>query len=262
MLRTALVTICILALSSTAFAVVDIQGQGPITVKLTIQAYTQVWFQDDNWSTPPAAGEPDIVFSGTQGVDYYRSLANGLIGKYLPTDGSSGTAEDGWAMGFFESNDGATIWMQSNTDFSGTLTTTGDLNDGSGNTVPTWFTIAVTGYDGTIPGPDPNGFRLGNAPGGWVADGIIPGASMGGYAGDGTSGGQDVAGPITFGFGNKDFWPIQDAFQMATTTGWLFDLDAPVGPGTMKFLARVKRAGVVDVAGSYTATITPTFTVP
>jgi hypothetical protein len=261
---TAIAFAAVLAFGSAAFAVLDIQGAGPITVKLTIQPYTQVWFQDDNWQTPPGPGEPDIVFSPTAGVDPSRKLPLGLIGQYLYT-ASMGSAEDGWATGYFESTDGATIFMQSNTDFSGSLAITGDLSDGLGHTIPSWFTIAVNGWDPILGVPDPNGFRLKNSvtPGGWVNDGTIPGNGKGGYAGNGNLTGEDVAGPvIPFAFGSQAFWPNQDAFRMATMNGSTFDLDAPVGPGTMKFLARCKRMGVIDVAGNYTATITPTFTAP
>lgn len=251
----------VLALSGTAFAAVDIQGAGPITVQLTIQPYTQIWFQDDAWATPPGTGEPDIIFSGTAGVDPSRALSGTVIGVY-GYGTLAGSAEDGFAVGFWESTDGATIFMQSNVDFSGSVATSGDLANGA-NTIPTWFTIAVNGYDASIPGSDPNGFRLGNAVGGWVNDGTLPGDGQGGYAGNGNLTGEDVVGPVApFVFGNQGFYPNQDAFQMGTTAGWTFDMDAPVGPGTMKFLARCERNGVVDVAGVYTATITPTFIVP
>lgn len=270
-MRKLLIGLVVLALvvgvcASAAFALVDIPWQGAINVQLTIPAYTQIWFQDDNLTTPPAgpdANEPDIIFSPTQGTDYYAST---LIGTYSPTDGTSGTAQDAWAYGYFESKDGATIWMQSNTNCSATIVTSGDLT-GTSTTIPTWFTIAVTGYDPTISGPDLNGFRLSNSGSstGWVADGVIPFASMGGYGGTGLDGGisVNVAGPI--GFGNQDFWGNQDAFRMTAATvapGFGISMIAPVGPGTMKFVARCLRSGVGDIADNYTATITPFFTVP
>jgi len=172
-------------------------------------------------------------------------------------------AGDGWAIGFFESYDGATVWMQSNYGINGSLDISGDLTNGL-DTLPTWYTIAVNGYDASIPGPDPLGFRLGNSLGGlsgpgWVNDGTIPGGVQGGYAGDNTPAG-DIAGPLTFAFGNQDFYPTQDAFRMGIAHISTLDLDAPVGPGTMKFLARVQRSGVSDVSGDYTALITPTWT--
>lgn len=260
MFKKMLIMFCLLALTGTAFGAVDIPvPTQAITVTLTIDPYTQVLFQDDSWVNLPDGDENDIdiIFSNTVGVDYHSPV---LIGQYFTTDGISGSAGDGWATGYFESKDGATIWMQSNHGIDGSLATSGDLDNGT-NTLPTWFTIAVNGYDGV--GNDPNGFRLGNSGSGtgWVMDGLIPGGVPGGYAGDGVAGGNDVSGPVTFAFGAQDFWPTQDAFQMSTATGSNFDLDAPVGPGTMKFLARVLRSGVHDVSGVYTATITPTWTV-
>lgn len=249
----------VLSLCGAAAAYVDQQGQGAISVELTVDSYTQIWFQDDAWATPPATGDLDIEFSSTKGVDYYRATASGLIGQYL-VDANQGAAE-GWANGYFESQDGATIWMKSNVDFTGSVATGGDLANGTA-TIPTWFTIAVNGYDEVNSVSDPNGFRLGNASGGWVNDGTIPGDGKGGYAGDGDTTGEDVSAAVTFSFGGQAFWPSQDAFQMSVTSGWAFDLDAPVGPGTMKFLARCLRSGVADVAGAYSTTLSPTFTVP
>lgn len=253
--------------SSTAFATSDEQGNNTITVNLTIDPYTQIWFQDDAWGIA-ADPEPDINFSGTAGVDWYRSISDGLIGTYLH-NASKGAATDGFAVGFFESHDGATIWMQSNVDLTGNIACSGDLtgSDGSSPTIPTWFTVAVTGCDKVTDLADTNGFRLGNPAdsGNWVDDGLIPFASMGGYGGDDASGlgnnGNEVtaSGPIYFG--GQGFYGTQDAFRM-NVSPYSLDLDAPVGPGTMKFLARCKRLGVHDPADTYAATLTVTFTIP
>lgn len=260
MLRKILAALIVLALAVPVAATPDIDPPDSILVQLTIGEYAQVWFQDDNWGhSAPGERDLDIVFSGAEGTDYYRLTSDGLIGEYDPTTSTSGTAEDGWSMGYFESRDGATIWIQSNVDLDGYVCPQGDLEElGGGHTLPSWYTVAVTGYDHGTGMPDPNGFRLGNALGGsgWVSDGILPFASAGGYAGDGDATGNEVllvpAG--IFSFGNQGFWPDQDAFAMASACG-MFDFDAPVGPGTIKFLGRVHRNGVADPAGIYTSYI-------
>jgi hypothetical protein len=252
MLRNILIASCVLALAASTSAFEDIQGNDEITFKLDIPTDTKIWYTGDGL---------DIVFSGSVGTDYYRSTDDGLIGQYLPTDASSGASEDFQACGYFESSDGAAIWMQSNADLTGSITTSGDLDDGYGNTLPTWFTILVQGFEKSLHIPDPEGFRLGNAPGGYVADGVIPGVGQGGYGGDGDLIGEDVTGPVTpFSFGNQAVYPNQDAFQMATNNGSTFDLDAPIGPGKMKFVGRCLRNGTHDVAGPYSATMMITFT--
>jgi hypothetical protein len=219
---------------------------------MTIDTDSKIWYEGDVL---------DIAFSGTVGTDLHRTDADGLIGQYVPTDAASGASEDFQACGYFESSDGAIIWLQSNTDLTGSITTSGDLDDGYGNTLPTWFTILVQGFEKTLHIPDPQGFRLGNAPGGYVADGVIPGVGQGGYAGDGDQVGEDVAGPVTpIAFGNQAVYPNQDAFQMATNNGSTLDLDAPIGPGKMKFVARCLRDGTHDVAGPYSATMMIAFT--
>jgi hypothetical protein len=259
MLRSLVVGLCVLALATTAAAFTDIQGNSTITVSLNIGKYTQVWYQDDSYNIA-VAPEPDIVFSGTQGVDWHNTA---LIGAYSATSSATGAATEGWACGYFEASDGATIFMKSNCDMSGTIATSGDLTSGA-NTIPTWFTVAVTGWDDCQGIHDPNGFRLGNSGGttaGWVDDCTPPfAATPGGYGGDGTAAG-DLAGPVTpILFGGQGCYPNQDCFQMVGNNGATFDLDAPVGPGTMKFLARCFRKGTQDVAGNYSATLTPTFT--
>jgi len=260
MLRKTLWVFCVLILATSALAESDTEGT--ITVLVTIPPEIKIWFQEDSGQSPPSGG-PVIGFSGDVGTDYYRATSDGLIGPYVPTTVTTGTAKDGWVSGYFESKDGAAIWLQSNMDLSGNLTTGGDLDDGFGNTLPTWFTIVVNGYEKTLHIPDPNGFRLGNSMSGtgWVHDGVIPGIGAGGYAGDGDQIGEDVAGPvIPICFGNQAFYPNQDAFRMSTASGSTFDMDSPIGPGRMKFQARCLRSGLHDVAGPYTTTITVTFT--
>jgi len=242
----------VLILTTAAFATKDGPDEGEVAISLTIPVETKVWYQ--------GSGGANIEFSGSMGADSYRSTADGLIGLYVPTDAGSKVATDAWASSYFESDDCAEIWLYSNVDLTGSLVTSGDLNDGFGHTLPTWFTIAAHGYEKSLHIADPHGFRLGNAPGGWVADGIIPGEGQGGYAGDGDLIGEDVSGPVTpIFFGNQAFYPSQDAFRMVTASGSAFDLDAPVGPGKLRFRARCLRNGMSDATGPYMTTITTTF---
>jgi hypothetical protein len=246
------VVLSVLILTTTAFATKDGPYEGDVAVSLTIPVETKIWYQGSEVMV--------IEFSSTLGTDSYRATAGGLIGFYTATDVASKVATDAWASNYYESDDFAEIWMYSNVDLTGSLVTSGDLNDGFGHTIPTWFTINAHGYEKSLHIPDPNGFRLGNAPGGYVADGVIPGEGQGGYAGDGDQVGEDVAGPVTpIFFGNQAFYPNQDAFRLSTASGSTFDLDAPVGPGKLKFKSRCLRNGMSDAAGPYMTTITATF---
>jgi|GEM_PF-2155132 len=252
MFQRVVVIFSVLILATPAFATKDGPDEGDIAFSLTIPVETKVWYEGPAGTT--------IEFSSTSGIDSYRSMAGGVIGLYAPTDAISKVATDAWASNYYESGDCAEIWLYSNVDLTGSLATTGDLNDGFGHTLPTWFTIAAQGYEKSLHIADPLGFRLGNAPGGRVADGIIPGEGRGGYAGDGDLSGEDVSGPVTpIYFGNQAFHPDQDAFRMVTASGSTFDLDAPVGPGKLKFRARCQRQGMQDAAGPYVTNITATF---
>lgn len=240
----------------TVCAVWTENGNKTITVKLLIASETWIQYQDDSWATATSP-EPDIMFStatgNSAGADPWRP--EGLIGIY--DYDSTKAPTDAYATGWYESTDGATIYLKSNIDLSGVVQCSGPLTNAASDTLPSWFTVAVTGYDEVTPQPDPNGFRLANSQSttGWVNDGTPPGAvSPGGYGGDNTAGGQEVTGPMTIKFGNQGFWPSQDAFKMINVN-YSLNMDAPVGPGTMKFLGRVKRNGMADVAGQYTATL-------
>lgn len=270
MLRKSLVILCVLALTAPAWAILDMPTNNmPITVQLTIGTYTQIWFQDDTWATPPAANDFDIVFTnsatGAWPDDPWRSTASGLIGAYswpAPNPPTSGLG-----TGYYESVDGATIWMQSNTAFTATITCSGDLIETGGSTIPTWFTIVVSE---AVAGS--GGFRDGAcvdaATWPWVNDGVIPlsGGKSGGYGGDDPLGTGNfgnavvVAGPIFFG--GQGWFGTQDAFAMAGGPVYTLAMGPGVGPGTMKFLARCLRNGLWDVTGVYTAFITPNFTAP
>jgi hypothetical protein len=255
-MRKALVILCVLALAFPTWAAWTVNGNNVITVSLTIPGETWIQFQDDTWGTATSP-EPDIVF-GTG--DYHNTT---LIGTYA--SGYTPISTDPYGTGYYESLDGATIYMKSNQDLTETIAVSGPLTSGT-HTLPSWFTVAVTGYDETAGAPDPNGFRLGSSQSGtgWVADGIIPGATMGGYGGHLLGGGGGTGssqGPGPIYFGGQPFWGVQDAFQLISGN-YTMDLDAPVGPGTMKFLGRVLRSGMADVAGAYTATMTISFVTP
>lgn len=257
-MRKVLVILCVLALTLPAMAAWTVLGNNTITVSLTIEGETWIQFQDDAWATA-VSPEPDIIFGAG---DYHNTV---LIGTYAA--GYTPISTDAYGTGYYESLDGATIYMKSNQDLTETIAVSGPLTSGT-HTLPSWFTVAVTGYDETLNVADPLGFRLGSSQSGtgWVADGVIPGSTTGGYGGHilGGGGGTGIsAGPpdAPIYWGGQPFWGLQDAWQMAAGN-YTMDLDAPVGPGTMKFLGRVLRSGMADVAGLYNATLTVTFTTP
>jgi len=257
----------VLAITLPTWATIIELGNNTVIVLLTINSYAYIEYQEDGppWGVPATYPEPDIEFSSTAGIDWWRSIASGIIGGYVH-DASKGAATDGWAIGYYESDDIATIFIKSNMDLDATLTCSGDLQGSETSaTIPTWFTICVCGWDEVNNAYSAIGFRLGNEVDatpinpGWVNDGTPFGAGgPGGYGGDDPSGSGNLgnivtaAGPIYFG--GQGFGVTQDVFPMANTP-YTMDLDAPIGPGTFTLIARCKRMGTMDHADTYTATI-------
>jgi hypothetical protein len=253
-----LITVVIASSAMAAYSPVVVGVATNISINLTIPQYAQVIYQDDSYAYPPTAA-PDIQFSGTSGVDWYNTTLSGAY--YHVTD----LAMDPWACNYWESSDGATIYVKANCSMTCTITTSGNLVGATtSHEIPTWFTLSATGYNECLGIADPNGFFNGGT---YVNTGAIPFASSpGGYAGNGNGAFDDLAGGGAFFLSNAcAAYPQQDVFQMgavAAPNTWTIALGAPVGPGTLKFLARIKRSSTKDLADAYSATITPTFTCP
>jgi len=267
-MRKALVILCVLVMTMPALATINQAGNSTVTVKLTIVPYAYIEYQDDSYGIA-SSPEPDCEFSSTPGTDWWRSVAtlpdSGIIGAYQH-NASKGAATDGWAVGYYETADNATIFIKSNMDLDATLACSGDLTGTTTSaTIPTWFTISVVGWDEVNNAYSTIGFRLGNEVdatpinAGWVNDGTpLYAGGPGGYGGDdpnGTGNNGNIvstAGPIYFG--GQGFMVTQDVFRM-NVSPYTMDLNAPIGPGSFTLVARCKRVGTLDAADTYTATI-------
>jgi hypothetical protein len=233
MLRNALLALIVMVVAAPAFAVTwDVSGpcSQPITMSLTIPGYVQIIHQDCNitWDSnyPP------------NNLDFIRALAGGVRGQYLALGPTDKPAMDAWAQAYYESRDGALIYMNTNTNVTMTVTPGGNLTDGT-HTLNTWYTLAAAP------------FVLGGVA---LNDGILPLDGPGSYA-------ADDAAPVGFmELGGTAFWPNQYPFAMAGGQEVL-SIPAPAN-GTLKWLGRVERNGLNDVAGAYAATITVGFTAP
>ncbi len=209
-----------------------------ISVTLTIPCYADVNWQDST-----------IVFSSVLGTDYESTQITGLA--YTATalktadDPWAGHGAQAWAGGpYFESADGAFLWLASNCQVTMTVACSGDLTGTvTGKTIKTWYTLAASGP-----------FFLGSVQ---LNDGIIPLDGPGSYA-------ADVVPPalsMELPGGAANFWPNQYAFSMTVDTPETC-LMAPSVNGNLKFLARILRNGLLDPQDTYNATITVTVANP
>ena len=171
-------------------------------------------------------------------------------GKF-PTDPWAGDAyycgSDGM---YYESADGAVIFVRSNNDLSMMVHTNGDLT-GTLNppydTLPTWFTVCLSPFQiggvalvGSVPTVPETGHYLYDA-----------GGSAFGHANDG-------AGPAGW-----DNWPDQYPFPCAPASqNWTLGSMPPYVEGTIKFLGRVERHGLADQGDDYHTFLDVHFTTP
>jgi hypothetical protein len=215
----------------------DGSPSGTFDVTLEVMGYTQVQWQDTTI---------DFAFDNytIAGGDYIRQPAGGVRGIYAPLDGTSAapggkSSGDAWTDAYYESRDGAYLWLDTNTDVVMTVTSGGDLTNGTA-TLATWFTLAGSG-DWS------NGFLRGGL---WMNDGNIPGDGAGSYAAD------DIGPDNIMEMGGTFFHPDQYPFPMvgAGSGPWTLDLNGH-SKGNLMWLGRVKRNGMDDPAGVYTTTI-------
>jgi hypothetical protein len=209
--------------------------QNVINVTLDIGCYTNIYWNNN--------AEENIVFSdlvqdGANAGDWWSSVLTGAYGNADPGDPKA--SQDAYATGYFESYDAALFWLQSNCDVTMTVTPSGDLTSGS-NTIPTWYTAALTNGTNCTWNVD-CGFINGGVR---APDGIIPLDGQGSYADDDMAGGWMLSGGA--------FYPNQHSFPM-TAGAFTADFTA-FAEGTILFHARALRSGISDNAGTYTATI-------
>ena len=190
------------------------------------------------------------------GVAY--SACPDSAGKYS-TDPWGGDAYYAPITGiYYESGDGAVIFVRSNNDLSMRVHTNGDLwgniNDPL-NTLPTWFTVCLAPFQiggvalsGSVP--------TGGQPGHYLYD---AGSGAFGHADNG--GANPVPGPSANG--SWDNWPNQYPFPChPASQNWTLGPMAPYIEGTIKFLGRVHRQGLADAGDDYWTSLDVHFTTP
>lgn len=212
-------------------------------VSLTIPAWAQVVCQDPDgitFSSNNVTGTPSSDGSNNGGGDwwdvqkdgYFKSIASGLA----PGGCDSKASTDPWAGAeyitgdpdgspkgiYYEALDYAHHYVRTNTNIIGTTSNLTALSDGSGHSIPAWFTLAFAPFWDA---------------GSQITTTTIPFDGPGGYlAGSGNVSANMSASPV--------------ALNQAT-----YNITAPAF-GTIVLHARILRKGMMDVAGTYTATVT------
>ncbi|MBN1352811.1 hypothetical protein JXJ21_25705 [candidate division KSB1 bacterium] len=219
------------------------------TVSVTIPQWAQVVCQDPDgitFSSNATTGAPSSDGSNNGAGDWYKSAASGANphGLYASIDVGCGNkaSTDPWAGAeyitgdadgspsgiYYEATDYAHHYIRTNTDITGTVTAT-TLTSGS-HTIPTWFTIAFAPF-----------WEAGLQ----VSVATLPYDGAGAYGADGGSNTIAKTGNAT---GNSPH-------AFAADTPWSYPVAAPAF-GTITLHSRILRKGMMDVAGTYTGTIT------
>jgi hypothetical protein len=240
-MRNLLVLFCVMALAAPIWGYETIWEGAPdndIEINLQIDCYIQIDWQDCL-----------IEFDGTS--DWWSDQLMGVGYAACPDDGGKFAAEP-WAGAdyyagttgrYYESGDGAVIYVHSNNALSMEVHTNGDLYgtiNSASNTIPTWFTVALAP------------FMIDDV---WLTTGTIPGDGQGSYL-------YDAGG--FFGYDNGTYnYPNQYAFPCdpASQTLILGSM-APEVQGTIKFLCRIERHGMADPGDHYYTWLDVTFTTP
>jgi len=234
-----LIGVLMLVMAAPAGATVYVtNGSNPqdITVTLVIDCYTNIYWNNTD--------DQNIVFNddvqdGSNSGDWWSSV---LIGAYGTATKSS---QDPWAEGYYESYDTALFWLDTNCDATMTLTCSGNLDNGAGAELPTWFTTALTNNTDCTCNVD-CGFINGGVR---QSKGQIPMDCEGYYADDTNS--DNVMEHMGTHYPNQYAFPMEVA---GTPQVYTMPFTAHA-QGTILFHARVLRSGMADNAGTYTATI-------
>jgi len=237
MARFLIAMVLVFSMAASAGAVVYSNGTNPqpVTITLVIPCFTNIYWNNED---DKAIVFNDIVQNGSNGGDWYSSVLTGAYGA------ATKASQDAYAEGYYESYDAALFWLQSNCAATMTLTSGGDLTNGSA-TLPTWFTTAFTNNTNCTYNVD-CGFINGGAR---MSDGTIPGDGMGTYGDDANT--DFVMEP----FGGA-FYPNQYSFPMVSGGNTVHTANfAAFAEGTILFHARALRSGISDNAGTYTTTL-------
>jgi len=236
----AIMAVVALAVPAAAYETTwDGDAAGDITIYLTLDCYIQIEWQDT-----------DIVFDGVSGwfCDQLEDVAYAACpdgdGKF-PTDPWAGSSYYASGGLFYESADGAVIFIRSNNPLSMSVTTNGDLyfeEEGCESYIPTWFTMCAAPFmvDGV-----------------WTGVGDIPGDGWGTYLNETGAGVLGYNDPV------EGKHPNQTAFPCAPpANNWVLGPLCPGIEGTLKFLGRIHRHGMEDMGGNYTTVLNVLFTSP
>ncbi len=243
-MRKLLAILCVLAFALPIYGyevIWDGASEADVTIELQIDCYIQIDWQDT-----------DILFDGS--ADWWSTQLSGVAYQACPDDGGKNAPEpwagDQYYAGtngrYYESGDGATIYVHSNNDLSMNVHTRGDLAgtiNSASNTIPTWFTVALAPFmiddlwlSGTVPGSD----------GHYLYDAAPTSAVF--------SHGNDAVGYN---------YPTQYAFPCAPASHtWTLGPMAPEIQGSIKFLCRIERHGMADPGDHYTTWLDVWFTTP
>ena len=220
----------------------DGEPDGDIEINLQVDCYIQIIWQDT-----------EIHFTDQEPYDWWSTQLMGLGYSACPDDDNQHPmypwAGDQWytqGQGrYYESRDGAQIFVHTNNELSMWVHTNGDLtgqvHPEANNTIPTWFTVALAP------------FMIDDA---WLTTGTIPGDGQGSYLYD--------LGTGFFGYNNPTYnYPNQYAFPCAPASQtWRLGPMMPETQGTIKFLCRIRRHGMADPGDHYFTWLDVTFTTP
>lgn len=227
-----------------------------IEISLTIPGYTSVTWPAPGDPTPdpsqPVDGSHetitfnDTVQDGTNHGDWYNDELEGQYGS------APAASTDPGAEGYYESYDQAEFWLESNVNSTMTLTSGGNLTNGSAE-LPTWYTVA---FQNQAHYPSDSGFIDGGI---HHFDGQIPGYPAAAYGAD-----DDGDHVIEKFPGPGRFWPDQYAFPMVeggSPTVYTANFTAYT-EGRIIFHARTLRSAESDPAGAYTTDLTVEIATP
>lgn len=243
----AIVTIAVLAVPAMAYET-QWQGEpdGDLTIELSVNCYVQILWQD-------TVIEFDTDYDAPHDYWCYDLMGTGYALDGHP-DGKF-TATDAWAGNgdpfYFESRDGAYIYVKSNNALSMNVHTNGWLKatdpDCGDCYIPTYFTAALSGPF-LVEGQD-------------IGLGTIPFNGSGVYLyadPPDNTGGEFVEDDAVYGV-----YPDQWAFDCdPASQTWHLGPLCPYVEGNIMFLARILRSGMVDPGGDYTTWLDVTFASP
>ena len=222
-----------------------------ITIELTICCVVNVWWAPvgDGYSwdlNDQSIVFNDIVQDGGNEGDWYSDVLTGAYGA------ATNASTSPWGNGYYESYDAALFWLETNCNATMALTSAGDLDNGDGGTLPTWYTIAFTNNldcSGTDCGFINGGVRC--------HDGQIPFDGYGSYGDDANADNHiEICGGAFYP--NQFSFPMEDGGSPSVYTA---DFEG-FAQGTVLFHGRVLRSGLADPTGHYQTTLNVSFTTP